>query len=141
MSASPTSAMLQQVLAGLAAVEARQEETTKAVSSAQADAREARDTAREIAVILREQNALERVAELRAEARQIVADLREDMVKAITSVRSEVKEHTGRIEGLEALKTKGQGMLLGGRWTFDLLKIVAGAGGGALLIKLLEAAK
>lgn len=136
---SRQSELLQQVLTGLAGVEARQEETTKAVGQAQADAREARDTAREIAVILREQNALERVAELRAEARQLVADLREDTVKAITSVRSEVKAHGERLDVLEVLKTKGQGVLMGGKWTLDLLKFIAGAGGGALLLKMLEA--
>ncbi|NQE62974.1 hypothetical protein [Caulobacter sp. RHG1] len=139
MTASPTSAMLQKVLAGLAAVEARQEETTKAVASAQADAREARDTAREITVILREQNALERVAEVRAEARKLVADLRADVEHAMTLVRTEQKTQNSRLDAIELLKTKGQGVLLGGKWTLDLLKIVAGAGGGALLLKMLEA--
>lgn len=137
--ASRQAEMLQQVLSALAALEARQEETTKGVASAQADAREARDTAREIAVILREQNALERVAEVRAEARKLVADLRADVEHAMTLVRTEQKTQNSRLDAIELLKTKGQGVLLGGKWTLDLLKFIAGAGGGAILLKMLEA--
>lgn len=142
MSGSPTQAtMLQQVLAGQAGQEARLEEMAKSISAAQADAREARDTSKEIAVILREQNALERVAEVKAEARQLVAALRDDTVKAINNVRTEVSGHGGRLDALELLKVRGQGVLQGGKWTLDLLKIIAGAGGGAVILKVLETLK
>lgn len=131
--------LLQQILTAQAGQEARLEQLAKSAEAAQVDAREARDTAKEIAVILREQNALERVAEVRAEGRKLVADLRADVEHAFTPVRAELKQLRADLDGLMSLRTKGQGVALGGKWMLDGLKIVAGAGGGALLLKVLEA--
>lgn len=133
--------LLQQILAAQAGQEARLEQFATGLAAAQSDAREARDTAKEIAVILREQNALERVAEFRAEARTLVADLRADVEHAFTPVRVDLKQLRLEVDALNALRTKGQGVALGGKWVFDILKVVVGAGGGAMLLKLIEAAK
>lgn len=116
------------------------EDLTKRVVAAQADAREARDTAKEIAVILREQDLLERIGEVRTEGRKLVGDLRADVEHAFTPVRAEIKQLRADVDGLISLKTKGQGALAGGKWLLDILKVVAGAGGATVLIKLLEAA-
>lgn len=125
----------------LGAMEGRLDSLERAQVATAEDAREARDLAKEIIVILREQNALERVAENRAEARKLVSDLREDVVNANTLIRADHKALCTRVDALEALKTKGQGVMMGGKWVIDGFKIIAAAGGGAIILKLLEAWK
>lgn len=125
----------------LGALEGRMDSLQSAQAATAEDAREARDLAKEIIVILREQNALERVAENRAEARKLVSDLREDVVAANTLMRGDHKTLVGRVDALENLRTQAQGAAKGGKWVLDTLKIVGGAGGATVLIKLLEAWK
>lgn len=125
----------------LGALESRMEGLERSQADIHSDTREARDGVREIMVTLREQNALERVAEVRSEGRQQNASLREDVVAANTRIRDELKTLTGRVDALDTLKTQAQGAAKGGKWLLDTLKIVAGAGGGALVLKLLEVMK
>lgn len=125
----------------LGALESRMEGLERSQADIHSDTREARDGVREIMITLREQNALERVAEAKAEGRQMVAALREDVVAVNTAIRNELKALTGRVDALDALRTQAMGAAKGGKWLLDGLKIFAGAGGGALLIKLLESWK
>jgi len=125
----------------LGAIEGRMDSLERAQASTAEDAREARDLAKEIIVILREQNALERVAENRAEARKMVSDLREDVVAANGLIRTELKVVRADVDTLLNLRTQAQGAAKGGKWLLDTLKIIAGAGGGALILKMLEVMK
>lgn len=138
MTATPAS---RDVNTRLGALESRMEGLERSQADIHSDTREARDGVREIMVTLREQNALERVAEAKTEGRQLVASLREDVVAANTAMRNELKTLTGRVDSLDALRTQAQGAAKGGKWLLDGLKIIAGAGGGALLLKMLEVMK
>ena len=125
----------------LGALESRMEGLERSQADIHSDTREARDGVREIMITLREQNALERVAEAKTEGRQLVASLREDVVAANTALRADTKALRTDIDSLLALRTKSQGVLMGGKWVVDGLKVIAAAGGGALILKLLEAWK
>lgn len=126
------------VNARLGGLESRMESLEKSQADIHSDTREARDGVREIMITLREQNALERVAEAKTEGRQLVASLREDVVSANTALRTDVKTLRTDVDSLLALRTKGQGVVMGGKWVVDGLKIIAAAGGGAVILKLLE---
>ncbi|MBI1682368.1 hypothetical protein [Caulobacter hibisci] len=125
----------------LGTLEGRMESLERAQAATAEDAREARDLAKEIIVILREQNALERVSEVRSEARKLVGDLREDVVAANTGMRTDLKSIRTDVDALMNLRTQAQGAVKGGKWVIDALKIIAGAGGGAIILKLLEVIK
>jgi predicted nucleic acid-binding Zn-ribbon protein len=122
----------------LGGLESRMESLEKSQADIHSDTREARDGVREIMITLREQNALERVAEAKTEGRQLVAALREDVVAANTPLRSDIKALRTDVDSLLALRTKGQGVVMGGKWIVDGLKVIAAAGGGAIILKLLE---
>lgn len=109
LTASPrqTDLLRDLIASGQAATDAKLEAIYRAVEMAQADAREARDTAKETAVIIREQNVLARVADLR-----------------------------GRVEALEVIRSEGQGMARGARLLLQVGKLAGAAGGGALALKL-----
>lgn len=125
----------------LGGLESRMESLEKSQADIHSDTREARDGVREIMITLREQNALERVAEAKTEGRQLVASLREDVVSANTALRTDVKTLRTDVDALLSLRTKGQGVAMGGKWLIDSFKLVAAAGGGAVILKVLEAWK
>lgn len=129
------------VSARLGALEARLDSLEHSQAQTSADAREARDVSKEILVILREQDALAKVAEVKAEATKKVEDLRADVVAANGLIRTELKTVRADVDSLLNLRTQAQGAAKGGKWVLDTLKIVGGAGGATVLIKLLEAWK
>lgn len=131
-------ALLRELVAGQAQAAARFDEVFRRLGLAEGTAGEARDLAKEIVTILREQDALARVSEAKAEATMQVSALRQDLVHAMTEQRKVTDDHAERIDALEQLRTQASGAAKGARWLWDALKIVAGMGGGALLIKLLE---
>lgn len=129
-------ALLQQLLAGQGATDQRFEELFRRMEKNETTASEARDWAKEAVTIMREQNALARVAELKAEAHQIVADLRQDVVAANTELRKADIALEERVQGLEDTRTATVGMAKGGRLVVEGLKMLIAAGGGAWMFKL-----
>lgn len=134
--AASESAVLQQLLAGQGATDQRFEEIFRRLDKAENTAGEARDVAREIVTILREQNALEKITEVRSEARNLVADLRADVVAANKVLRDANANLEERVQGLEDTRTAGFGAMKGAKLAWEMGKLVAAMGGGALLIKL-----
>lgn len=128
--------LLQRLISGQATTESRFTELFRRLDKAEGVAAEARDTSKEIATILREQNALARVAELRAEAHQLVADLRVDLVAAVKHLRETIDPCIEDVTSLKDARNTGVGMARGARFAFEAFKIVGAAGGGAVLLKL-----
>jgi ABC-type phosphate transport system auxiliary subunit len=95
-----------QLLAGQAKAQQQFEEVFRRLDRAEETAGEARDTAKELVTILREQNIGERLAETRGEMAGLVAALRQDVVAANTLIRSDAKELCDRVEALEAERNK-----------------------------------
>lgn len=133
-----TEELLRGIAASLAAGDARFDELFRGLGQAQADAREARDSAREVSLILREQNALAKIEELRAEARGLVAALREDVVLAQANERKARADLDKKVGDLEKLRDQGTGALKGARLAWDLARLLGAGGIGAGLIKALE---
>jgi len=127
-----TEALLREVLAGMAGLEARLDSVAKAQEVTQEDAREARDVANRITTILEEQNINVRLSEIKSEMRQAFADgrregrelvdaLRVDVVAANTRLKTDLDQAEGRhradhlefekrFKALEADLTKRAGM-------------------------------
>lgn len=107
----PTQAqLLEQVIAGQAKVGQQVEEIFRRLAKAEAVGSDARDTAREVVTILREQDTAARLAEMRSETRNHVDGLRHDVVAANTRLREDVEELTGRVAALEAERAKVVGV-------------------------------
>jgi hypothetical protein len=112
-----------------------------------ADAREARDLARDLKTILQEQNAPQRIVELRAEMKVGDQDLRVDLVHAQTQVRTEMREAnallTERIDTVSERTTEleaDQQRRHGGHIIFRLMRDFSALliSAGAALIALLS---
>lgn len=140
-------ALLRELIAGQARSDARFDEVFKRLEKAEEVGAAARDAAREIVTILREQDALARVAEVKADTRSMIADLRADVVKAITGLkesqsaqaeefRPALSDLDERLATLEAERTEKQGMAKGARLIAEGVKLLIAAGGGAFLVKL-----
>jgi hypothetical protein len=95
-----------QLLAGQARSQQQFEEVFRRLDRAEETAGEARDTAKELVTILREQNIGERLAETRGEMVALVAALRQDVVMANGLIRTDVKDLCERVEVLEAERNK-----------------------------------
>ena len=109
MTAAPRSdtALLNKLLSGQAASDQRFEEILRRLDRAESTAGEARDTARELVTILREQDTGARIVEIRTELRAGMAELRQDFVAANTRVRTDLDtETTRRVEAIEALEAR-----------------------------------
>ena len=113
--------LLREVLAAQSATDAKLAGLLSQVEVASRDAREARDLGNRIATILEEQNIIARLAEHRAEQRQIVSEIRQDFVAANTTLRRDFSEECearrkadqaleARIEALEASRNKAIGV-------------------------------
>lgn len=135
-SASSEESKLQLLLAGQGATDQKFAEIFRRLDKAETTAGEARDTAKEIVTILREQNALARIAEVRAEVHQLVQDLRADLVKAVENLRKEAASADEKITGLEATRSTASGTARAGRWLFEVAKLICAAGGGALVLRI-----
>lgn len=129
--------LLQRLLTGQGSTDQRFEELFRRLDKAEKTAGEARDIAREIVTTLREQNALVKIQEVRDEARSLVAALRSDLVLSVKNLRGDYDPAVARIDALEASRDKGAGMARGLKLALEIGKVIASAGGGALLLKLL----
>jgi hypothetical protein len=134
-SSRPDYETMERLISGLAASDERFREIFRRLDKAEKTAGEARDSSREILTVLREQDALAKVAEAKAELRGLVADLRQDVVKANTSLRGEAVRITERVEALEVVRTETRGMARGARLIAEAAKLVAASGVGAFLAK------
>lgn len=134
-------AWVRELAAGQAQTVARFDEVFRRLNIAEGTAGEARDLAKEIITILREQDSLARIAEARAEAQQMVAALRQDVVHANTGLKSDVASLGARVDALETLRDTGMGAAKGAQWLWNTLSALAGGGGVALLLKFMEMAK
>lgn len=102
--------VLNQLVAGQAANQQRLEELFRRIDGAEKTAGEARDTAKEIATILREQNMGERMGEMRTEMMGQVSALRQDVVAANGLLRQEHQALSDRLGALETKATKAVGV-------------------------------
>lgn len=114
-------AQLNKLVAGQATTDQRFEELFRRLDRAEETASEARDTAKELVTILREQNTGERLTEVRNEMRSIAAEMRQDFVAANGRLRDGLDREVGdrkkedealsdRIDGLEADRNKVVGV-------------------------------
>lgn len=117
MTAQQDESSLNRLLAGQARSQQQFEEVFRRLDRAEETAGEARDTAKELVTILREQDTGARIVEMRTEFRAGMAELRQDFVAANTRIRSdlelECKERRlleDRVEALEADRNKVVGV-------------------------------
>ena len=101
---------LEQIIAGQARADQRFEELFRRLGKAETMAGEARDTAREVVTILREQDTAVRLAEIRAEMIQTVAGLRQDVVAANGTLRTDLDSLKARIGKLEEARSQVVGV-------------------------------
>lgn len=119
MPAAPSndSAVLSQLVAGQAKAQQQFEELFRRLDRAEETAGEARDTAKELVTILREQDTGTRITEMRSDFRAGMAEIRQDFVAANTRLRQDLEtevrsrkdcteELAGRLELLEAERNK-----------------------------------
>lgn len=100
-------ALLREVLQQLSKLDARVEALAEGQRATQEDAREARDLGNRVATILEEQNIVARLGEQRVELRQMVQDLREDVVAANTRLKNEMDALSTRLNArCEALEKR-----------------------------------
>lgn len=98
---------LEQIIAGQARADQRFEELFRRLGKAETMAGEARDTAREVVTILREQDTAVRLAEMRAEVTGQVSALRQDVVAANGTLRKDLDaEVSDREQADEALAAR-----------------------------------
>lgn len=109
-SSRPYSAQLSKLMAGQAATDQRLEELFRRQDRVEKASGEARDLAREVVTILREQDTGARIQELRAELERQAAALRQDMVAANTILRGQVGDLDTRLKALEADRNKVVGL-------------------------------
>ncbi len=105
-----SSQQLDKIIAGQARADQQLEEIFRRLGKAESVAGDARDTAREVVTILREQDTAARLAEMRAEMIQQVAALRQDVVAANGSFRKEVEALEVRIKALEDARNQVVGV-------------------------------
>lgn len=99
--------MLRQVLSQQAGLTAQLAAVVKQLQDASSDAREARDLGKRIEARIEEQNIVARLAEHRAESRQIVSEIRQDFVAANTLLKKELAaESEDREEGDRKLSVR-----------------------------------
>jgi hypothetical protein len=149
------------IIAEQAAQGARLDDVVRRIEQVEQTSGEARDNTRDILATLREQDTSKRLAEQRAEYRQLVQDLREDVVRANGSLKEEIRSVEDaasngrsrlhekieraeaalvlRITPFENMRAQGTGVAKGVRWTIAALKMVVTALGGAGALRLLEA--
>jgi len=132
---NPDLGPLERLIAGQAQADARFDEVFHRLDKAEKTAAEARDNSRDILAMLREQDTKALVAEVRAEARQQLAALRQDVVKANTNLKSDVDAAAKRLDELEVARSENRGMAKGARLIVDGIKLIVAAGGGAFLFK------
>lgn len=109
-------AILNKLLAGQAASDQRFEEILRRLDRAEETAGEARDTARELVTILREQDTGAKMVELRTEFRAATSEMRQDFVAANSRVRHDVDDLATRIASLEAERNKVVGVAAFASW-------------------------
>ena len=119
--AESNESLLREVLAGQAAFAARFEDLVNRLDATATDAREARDLGNRITTILKEQDIVARLAELRGETRQVVSEIRQDFVAANIRLREDLAIETRerkachaelekRLESLEEQRNKVVGV-------------------------------
>ncbi|CAN5176644.1 hypothetical protein BH09PSE1_BH09PSE1_23420 [soil metagenome] len=86
--------LLNQLVAGQAKAQQQFEELFRRLDRAETTAGEARDTAKELVTILREQDTGARLTEMRVEQRDGLAALRTDVVAANTRIRTDLDTET-----------------------------------------------
>lgn len=92
-----------------AAILARLDAIDRGLIQVAADAREARDTARETKTQLDAQALPARIAELHGEMTKGFADARSDLVNSNAHLRTELDAHDKRIASLEEWRAEGKG--------------------------------
>lgn len=104
MTAPRSENTLNQLLAGQARSQQQFEEVFRRLDRAEETAGEARDTAKELVTILREQDTGARIVEMRTEMRAGLAELRQDVVAANTRLRGDLDaECKARTDAIDAL--------------------------------------
>lgn len=105
-----SSQQLDKIIAGQARADQQLEEIFRRLGKAESVASDARDTAREVVTILREQDTAARLAEMRAEVTQSVAALRHDVVAANGTLRKDMDALESRVAVLEAERNRVVGV-------------------------------
>ncbi len=102
--AAPREATLNQLVAGQAKAQQQFEELFRRLDRAEGTAGEARDLAKELVTILREQDTGAKLLEMRTEMRAASSEMRQDFVAANTRIRTDLEaECTARTEAIDAL--------------------------------------
>jgi phage shock protein A len=101
--------LLRQVLAGQAATQAKLESLDSWVRDVAADTKAARDGMMELRTITEQQDLPGRISEVRREALQAVADLRNDVVHQNVKIRDDLGEVDERVKTLEDLRERQAG--------------------------------
>lgn len=106
-SAAPREATLNQLVSGQAKAQQQFEELFRRLDRAEGTAGEARDLAKELVTILREQDTGARILEMRTEMRDTSAAMRTDFVHANTGLRKDLDaEAKARVDAIDAMDVR-----------------------------------
>lgn len=112
-SSATNEALLREILAGHARLDEKVDGLAGVVEGVKADAREARDAARESAAATKAQDIPAKFAELKGQVEKIASDSRVDLVNSISKVTAEFRlghgDHEGRLKKLEDARSRFAG--------------------------------
>lgn len=112
-SSATNEALLREILTGHAKLDEKVSGLAGAVEAVKADAREARDAARDSAAATKAQDIPAALEKLRGQVERSATDSRADLVNSISRVTSEMREglsgHETRLQKLEAARSRFAG--------------------------------